>query len=108
MLWDAFLCGLGLTTDYLEAPKRRFNLNMEQLAHAALVKYTTYYHPETNNVYSIDEIIEFIGFQRRMRFRFPTTMYAYGFSPWKIPLINLYSRFKINFAGPLNVQRIQL
>ena len=36
--------------------------------------------------------IEYIGFQRQMRFRFLETLYAYGFTPWKSPILKSFTQ----------------
>jgi capsular polysaccharide export protein len=42
-----FYAGWGLTRDAQTAPERRKPITLEQLAHAALVDYARYRHPET-------------------------------------------------------------
>lgn len=87
-----FYAGWGLTEDLLPAPDRRSPVSLEQLVYAALVKYSKYIDPETNEPSSVERTIEYVGFQRRMRFRFPETIYAYGFSLWKKPILKKFSQ----------------
>ena len=87
-----FYAGWGLTEDALSAPKRRMNISLEQLVHAALVKYPIYRDPETNEKTTVEKIIKYVGFQRQMRFRFPKTLYAYGFTPWKKSILKSFTQ----------------
>ena len=88
-----FYAGWGLTEDLLPAPKSRISVSLEQLVYAAFVKYPIYRDPETNERSVVEKTIKYIGFQRKMRFRFPEKLYAYGFSPLK----EVY--FKIIYSG---------
>lgn len=87
-----FYAGWGLTEDLLPAPDRRSPVSLEQLVYAALVKYPKYIDLETTEPSSVERTIEYVGFQRRMRFRFPETIYAYGFSLWKKPILKKFSQ----------------
>ncbi len=73
-----FYAGWGLTENVLPAPKRRKKVSLEQLVYAALVKYPIYRDLETDKPTTVEKTIEYIGYQRKMRFRFPKTLYAYG------------------------------
>jgi capsular polysaccharide export protein len=75
-----FYAGWGLTADALPAPSRRKAARIEDLVHAALVDYSRYRHPETGQCCEIEEILDWLTLQRRMRERFPATLYAAGFS----------------------------
>jgi capsular polysaccharide export protein len=87
-----FYAGWGLTEDVLPAPKRRKSISLEQLIYAALVKYPIYRDPETYEVTTVEKTIKYIGFQRQMRFRFPETLYAYGFTPWKKSILKFFTQ----------------
>ena len=87
-----FYAGWGLTEDVLPAPKRRKKVSLEQLVYAALVKYPIYRDPETHEETTVEKTIEYIGFQRQMRFRFPKTLYAYGFTPWKKSILKSFTQ----------------
>jgi capsular polysaccharide export protein len=78
-----FYAGWGLTADTMATPSRRTPVALEDLVHAALVEYSRYRHPETGLACEVEEILEWLGLQRRMRERFPATVYAAGFSPRK-------------------------
>ncbi|MDF7826607.1 hypothetical protein P4B35_21430 [Pontiellaceae bacterium B12227] len=85
-----FYAGWGLTKDELPLPDRRKSVALEQLVHAALIKYPRYFDPEQNEECAAEKIIEYIGLQRQMRSRFPGTLYVYGFSQWKQPFVELF------------------
>ena len=87
-----FYAGWGLTEDVLPAPKRRGNVSLSQLIYAALIKYPIYRDPETDKRTTVYKTIEYIGFQRMMRARFPTIIYAYGFSSWKKPILQSFTQ----------------
>jgi capsular polysaccharide export protein len=75
-----FFAGWGLTADAVPAPSRRTPVAIEDLVHAALVEYSRYRHPETGQACEVEEILDWLALQRRMRERFPATLYAAGFS----------------------------
>ena len=85
-----FYAGWGLTDDELPAPARRKPVPLENLVHAALVAYPRYIDPESGERCKPERVIEWMGFQRRMRGRFPALLYAVGFSDWKKPIIEAY------------------
>jgi capsular polysaccharide export protein len=85
-----FYAGWGLTQDELPRPNRRRPVQLESLVHAALVDYPRYIDPETCQRCEPERVIEWIGLQRRMRARFPKTLYAVGFSRWKKPIVRDY------------------
>lgn len=87
-----FYAGWGLTEDVLPVPKKRKNVSLEQLVHASLVKYPIYQDPETKERSTVDKIINYIGFQRKMRFRFPEKLYAFGFTPWKKSILRSFTQ----------------
>ena len=75
-----FYAGWGLTQDELPSPERRTKVMFENLVHAALVEYPRYLDPETGQRCEPERVIEWMALQRRMRSRFPETVYAVGFS----------------------------
>lgn len=86
-----FYAGWGLTEDDLVAPERRKpGVQLESLVHAALVDYPRYIDPETNTRCEVERVIEWIGLQRRMRERFPATVYALGFSMYKKAIVRKF------------------
>lgn len=94
-----FYAGWGLTEDELPATERRRPVPLESLAHAALIEYPIYIDPETGNRSEPERLIEWMGLQRRMRERFPDTIYALEFYPWKKPILNEYFQgSKVKFA----------
>ncbi len=80
----------GLTEDALAPPSRRSAVPLEHLIHAALVDYPRYVDPETSQRCEPERVIEWMGLQRKMRTRFPKTLYAVGFSRWKRPVVREY------------------
>ncbi|MDQ6437593.1 capsular polysaccharide biosynthesis protein [Mesorhizobium sp. LHD-90] len=82
-----FYAGWGLTQDEARTPERRRGASLEQLVHAALVAYPRYIDPETGRRCEAETVLEHIALQRRMRSRFPTPLYCFGFSVWKNPMI---------------------
>ena len=82
-----FYAGWGLTQDELPCPERRRPVKLENLVHATLIDYPRYIDPETGQRCEPERVIEWIGLQRKMRARFPKTLYAVGFSRWKKPIV---------------------
>jgi capsular polysaccharide export protein len=85
-----FYAGWGLSSDELPAPPRRRAAALPALAHAALVAYPRYLNPETGRRCEVENLLEYIGLQRRMRQRFPPLVHAVGFSVWKKPIVRAY------------------
>jgi capsular polysaccharide export protein len=75
-----FYAGWGLTHDELPAPTRRATATLEQLVHAALVRYPRYIDPETSEPCEVERVLAYLAFQRQMRARFPGHIHACGFS----------------------------
>lgn len=82
-----FYAGWGLTEDELPAPERRKPVTLEQLVHAALVKYPRYIDPVTMQRCEPEVTFRHVGLQRRKRQEFPEQITAIGFSRWKRPFI---------------------
>jgi capsular polysaccharide export protein len=94
-----FYAGWGLTEDDLPAPQRRGTASLEQLVHAALIKYPRYIDRERQVQCEAETVMEHIGLQRRMMFRFPGQIFALGFSRWKHPHLRRFlSGSEINFG----------
>jgi capsular polysaccharide export protein len=85
-----FYAGWGLTCDELPAPDRRKPVSLESLVHAALVGYPRYINPETGRCCEVEQLLAWMGLQRRMRNRFPATVYATGFSFYKRPIVRTF------------------
>lgn len=85
-----FYAGYGLTTDAQPAPSRRQPASLEQLVHAALVRYARYLDPETGTLCEPERLIEWMGLQRLMRNRFASPVYAPNFSRWKKPIVQRF------------------
>jgi capsular polysaccharide export protein len=87
-----FYAGWGLTQDELPAPQRRKPVKLENLVHAALAAYPRYIDPETGKRCEVERLLGWMALQRRMQERFPAIVYAFGFSPWKRPLVRSFLR----------------
>jgi len=98
LLWDIpvrvfgmpFYGGWGLTQDDMPPPSRRRPVQLEQLVHAALIRYSRYVHPETNQRCEVEDVLEWLALQRRMRNRFDQKIIALGFSSWKRPFVRSF------------------
>lgn len=78
-----FYAGWGLTVDALPPPGRRHAVAVEQLAFAALVRYTRYVQPHTGHRCEVEDAIDYLALQRRMCQQFPRRLHAIGFTRWK-------------------------
>ena len=85
-----FYAGWGLTNDELPAPHRRKSVLLEDMVHAALVEYPRYIDPETGKRCEVEQVVGWMALQRRMRMRFPDTVYAMGFSLYKRPVVRSF------------------
>jgi capsular polysaccharide export protein len=85
-----FYAGWGLTHDTLPSPGRRKPVSREDLVFAALVDYPRYLDPETGQRCEAERLIEWLALQRRMRERFPASVYALNFSWWKQPIVRAF------------------
>lgn len=85
-----FYAGWGLTEDELPAPYRRKSVSLEQLVHAALVKYPRYIDPVTMQRCEPEVTFKHVGLQRRKRQEFPEQITAVGFSRWKRPFVEAF------------------
>ncbi|WP_136644328.1 capsular polysaccharide biosynthesis protein [Tabrizicola sp. YIM 78059] len=78
-----FYGGWGLTEDDLPAPERRRPVALEQIAHAALVRYPRYVDPLSRRICEPERAFAHVGLQRRRRQELPARIAAVGFSRWK-------------------------
>ena len=85
-----FYAGWGLTVDELPAPARRHPIQLEQLVHAALVRYPHYIDPVARTPCMAERTFAYLGLQRRKRTEFSQKITAYGFSRWKQPFIKSF------------------
>jgi len=98
-----FYAGWGLTNDNLKAPLRRqeFQPTLEQLVHACLIAYPRYIDPHKNISCTPEKLIKCLGLQRENYLELPKSIEAFGFKPWKKPILkrflagsDLYFRYK--------------
>lgn len=89
-----FYAGWGLTHDALPPPARRagHQPDLARLVHAALVAYPRYRDPETGRACEPERLIEHLGLQRRCLEQVPPALVAYGFRPWKQPVLRRFLR----------------
>jgi capsular polysaccharide export protein len=86
-----FYAGWGLTHDRLPAPqRRRGGSDRERLIHAALVAYPTYLDPNRGEPCSPERLMAVLGLQQRRRLELPERIEAFGFKPWKQPILRRF------------------
>lgn len=85
-----FYAGWGLTEDELQAPDRRKPVTLEQLVHAALVKYPRYIDPVSMQRCEPEVTFRHVGLQRRKRQEFSEQITAIGLSRWKRAFIEAF------------------
>ncbi len=101
-----FYAGWGLTEDELPAPDRRKPVSLEQLVHAALVKYPRYIDPVTMQRCEPEVTFKHVGLQRRKRQEFPEEITAVRFSRWKRPFIEAFLQgSEVTFVKTLDSKR---
>ncbi len=100
-----FYAGWSLTADDLPAPSRRTPATLEALVNAALVRYPRYVHPETGLRCEVEDLLGWMGLQRRQQERFPPVVQAIGFSRWKKPIVRaFFGGSEVRFVrGPRHV-----
>ena len=95
-----FYAGWGLTNDHLPRPSHRSSLmksarvesiNLEQLIHAALVKYPIYLNPQTNESCEVEDLIEYLGLKRKQRFFLAHSTMTIGFSFYKKKVLRRFA-----------------
>lgn len=100
-----FYAGWGLTKDELPAPDRRQPVTLDQLVHAALIKYPRYIDPVTMHRCEPEVTFRHVGLQRRKRQEFPEEITAVGFSRWKRPFIKDFLQgSNVTFAKTLSTK----
>jgi len=89
-----FYAGWGLTHDALTPPPRRqaHRPTLDQLVHAALVAYPRYTNPHRGQPCGPETLIRAIGLQRRRQRELPAAVEAFGFKPWKQPILRRFLR----------------
>jgi capsular polysaccharide export protein len=89
-----FYAGWGLTHDLLPpGPRRRDHRpTLEQLVHAALIDYPRYVEPHRHQACAPETLIRVIGLQRRRQREVPARIEAFGFKPWKRPILRRFLR----------------
>ncbi|MFN9638255.1 MAG: capsular polysaccharide biosynthesis protein [Synechococcaceae cyanobacterium] len=101
-----FYAGWGLTHDRLPAPqRRRGGSDLAGLIHAALVAYPTYLDPHTGEPCPPERLMAVLGLQQRRRRELPGRIEAFGFKPWKQPILRRFLagsqvRFRRRRASP--------
>lgn len=103
-----FYAGWGLTSDRLQPPSRRRLAGprqLEDLVHGALIAYPRYIDPHRRQRCEPEELVEDVGLQIRQRRRWPRRIEAFGFAPWKQPVLRRYLagsrlRFRLQAARP--------
>lgn len=89
-----FYAGWGLTNDASPAPPRRAPHcpSIDQLVHAALIDYPRYLNPHSNQPCEAETLVRIIGLQRRRQTELPPVVDAFGFKPWKQPILKRFLR----------------
>lgn len=89
-----FYAGWGLTSDSLPPPERRRDQypTIEQLVHATLIDYPRYIEPHHLQPCGPETLIRVIGLQRRRQGELPARIEAFGFKPWKRPILRRFLR----------------
>jgi capsular polysaccharide export protein len=101
-----FYAGWGLTEDWLAAPeRRRGGSDLAQLIHAALIAYPTYTDPNRGEACTPERLMGVLGLQQRRRRELPERIEAFGFKPWKRPILRRFLagsrvRFRRRRASP--------
>jgi capsular polysaccharide export protein len=87
-----FYAGWGLTNDKLQSPLRRkeFQPTLEQLVHACLIAYPRYIDPHKYLPCTPEKLIRCIGLQRQKHLELPKEIEAFGFKPWKKPILKRF------------------
>ncbi|MFG6449714.1 capsular polysaccharide biosynthesis protein [Roseateles sp. BYS180W] len=85
-----FWAGWGLSQDELPPPTRRSPATLEQLAHAALLRYARYIDPLTQQRCELEPLLAWLALQRRERQRYPEHIHALQFSRWKKPIARAF------------------
>lgn len=98
-----FFAGWGLTSDELQPPARRRPVVLEQLVYAVLIAYSRYLDPQTGLPCEIEDLLNWIGLQRKCWERFPRELYAYGFNKFKRQFIHgFFQGSKVHYVKRLS------
>ncbi|MBK8815451.1 MAG: capsular polysaccharide biosynthesis protein [Methylococcaceae bacterium] len=98
-----FYAGWGLTEDYLPSPSRRQAVALENLVYAVFIAYSRYLDPQTNTQCQIEDLLDWLGLQRRTRERFPSELYACGFNKFKQQFIDgFFQGSKVHYVKHLD------
>lgn len=89
-----FYAGWGLTRDQIVCPRRNIPLNIDQLATAALLLYPRYVQPETGEICTLEEILQYLSRIRRDTFAQGRRYQALGFSYWKRGILQRFLQTK--------------
>jgi len=96
-----FYAGWGLTEDHISTPIRRSAACLEQLIHAALVGYATYFDAAGSATCTVETVMAEIGKRRTQLAGDPASVYAYGFSRWKRQFLRAFlPSTKVRFMRP--------
>jgi capsular polysaccharide export protein len=101
-----FYAGWGLSHDALTAPqRRRQGSDLERLVHAALIDYPLYLDPHRGVPCEPERLMAVIGLQQRRHRELPERIEAFGFKPWKQPILRRFlagskTRFRRRNATP--------
>ncbi|MFN9645188.1 MAG: capsular polysaccharide biosynthesis protein [Cyanobacteriota bacterium] len=89
-----FYAGWGLTRDLLPSGTRRrdHRPTLAQLIHASLIDYPRYIDPHRREPVGPETLIRVIGLQRRRQRELPARIEAFGFKPWKRPILRRFLR----------------
>ena len=89
-----FYAGWGLTSDALPPPPRRaaHRPSLDQLVHAALIAYPRYLDPHSLQPCGPETLLQVVGLQRRRQAELPPRVEAFGFKPWKQPILRRFLR----------------
>jgi len=87
-----FYAGWGLTSDEWPPPPRRAAHcpSLEQLVHAALIDYPRYLNPHSLQPCEPETLMRIVGLQRRRQAELPPRVEAFGFKPWKQPILRRF------------------
>ena len=88
-----FYAGWGLTCDQLPPPPwRGIALSLEQLVHAALITYPSYWDPVTEQPSEVETLMSHLALQRQELLSRPALLVACGMKRWKKPALRRFLR----------------
>ncbi len=89
---QAFYGGWGLTDDRTTYPRKRLQIDIDQLTYGSLIAYPHYRLPYLNRPAQIEEVIDYLAFNPYRNIERFTKIYALGFSLWKRIFVARYMR----------------